>query len=673
MKKSSELKWWLIVVIVWVFPLRGQSEDFVHPGGLHTIEDLDRMKTMVAKGEHPWIEGWNELIKDPLAQNTFVSRAFSNLGRSRQKASIEAHAVYLNAIRWYVSGDDSYARCAINICNAWSSVVDQVPTKVEESGLDAIPIAEFAMAAEVLRISDLWKKKDFERFCRMMKTYWYPVCRDFLRYHNGANVDYYWTNWDACNIMALVSIGILCDDRQIYEEGINYYKNGLGNGNIRNAVPYLHRMSDGAVWGQWQESGRDQEHAQLGVGFMASVCQMVWNQGEDLYAYDHNRLLAGAEYVAAHNQMRPVPFAYYDNSQGLNNYWGSVNGLGNLGGRPVWEMIYNHYEVLKGLPAPNSKRMAELLRPEHGSKDHFGYGTLTFTLKPSAYPPLPVPEVPQQLKATPATGKVYLEWEPSAGYFASGYCIQRADEGTDDFVTVAEYKERTMTNYTDRSVEAGKTYTYRVAAVNKTGQSPFSESVTAVPFQPGSLTEEWNLAQIGGLDSTQAAYSPENGQTFVIKAKKGVWGGKADRVPFVNRTVKGNFTMVCRILDVAGAYQEIGINVRQTLDEASPSVSMTLGHLGGRFARMGWRKAEGEEMKFESGNSYTWIPAWFKLVRCGDVFYAYQSSDGDNWVYIHAEKIEMADDCQVGLIACFKTDDERNKVEFDHVTLSCNP
>ena len=96
--------------------------------------------------------------------------------------------------------------------------------------------------------------------------------------------------------------------------------------------------------------------------------------GDDLFAYDHNRLLAGAEYVARHNQMRGVPFTYYNNSQGLNNRWPSINGLGRLEDRPVWEMIYNHYEVLKGIPAPYSKRMAELLRPEHGSKDHSAMG-----------------------------------------------------------------------------------------------------------------------------------------------------------------------------------------------------------------------------------------------------------------------------------------------------------
>ena len=646
---------------------------FVHPGGLHTKEDLDRMKNMVATGQHPWIEGWNELLKDPLAQNTFISKAFSNLGNSRQKASREAHAAYLNTIRWYISGDESYARCAINICNAWSATVDRIPSGNEISGLGGIPIGEFAMTAEILRTCSLWKQEDFEQFKNMMLKYWYPVCRDFLLHHNGANVDYYWTNWDACNIMSLVAIGILCDNEEIYNEGINYYKNGLGNGNIKNAVPYLHKLADGSIIGQWQESGRDQEHAQLGVGFLASVCQMAWNQGDDLFSFDNNRLLAGAEYVAAHNMMKPVPFQYYNNSQGLNNHWGSINGLGKLAGRPIWEMIYNHYEVLKGIPTPNTKRMAELLRPEHGSIDHFGYGTLTFTLKPSNYPPLPVPATPRNLKAQSAVGKILLEWDPSAEYFANGYIIQRAEKGSNEYKDIAVYKERTTTNYTDVSVENNKSYSYRIAAVNKTGQSPYSEIVSASPAVSYALPGYWKSTQIGNVENMKTGYADVNGQTIIIKSMKGTIGNASDNLPFVYQDIKGNMSITCRILNFNGPINEVGIMVRSSLNEDSPAVTMTLGHWGSRFARMGWRNSQGDKMNFEPGNTYTWLPAWFKLVRCGNVFYAYESCDGVNWIYIHATKIEMPEKCYVGLTACFTQQKESNIAEFDHISLITNP
>ena len=36
----------------------------------------------------------------------------------------------------------------------------------------------------------------------------------------------------------------------------------------------------------------------LGVGLMGTFCEMAWNQGIDLYGYDDNRFLKGAQYVA---------------------------------------------------------------------------------------------------------------------------------------------------------------------------------------------------------------------------------------------------------------------------------------------------------------------------------------------------------------------------------------
>jgi hypothetical protein len=46
------------------------------------------------------------------------------------------------------------------------------------------------------------------------------------------------------------------------------------------------------------KAGRDQGHAQLGVGLMGTVCERAWNWGIDLYGYDDNRFLKRAQYVA---------------------------------------------------------------------------------------------------------------------------------------------------------------------------------------------------------------------------------------------------------------------------------------------------------------------------------------------------------------------------------------
>src|SRR4029077_16834966 len=130
--------------------------------------------------------------------------------------------------------------------------------------------------------------------------------------------------------------------------------------------------------GQWNESGRDQEHSQLGVGLLGYAAQTAWNQGGDLFGYSNSRLLAGAEYVAQYNSDNTVPYTTYNNCDDVQQSWISTNGRDRLDDRPVWELIYNHYAVLEGSSTPNSKVMAQLMRPEHGSIDHFGYGTLTF-------------------------------------------------------------------------------------------------------------------------------------------------------------------------------------------------------------------------------------------------------------------------------------------------------
>src|SRR5882724_6092150 len=60
--------------------------------------------------------------------------------------------------------------------------------------------------------------------------------------------------------------------------------------------------------GQWQESGRDQGHATLGVCLAGAFCEMAWNQGQDMYGYSDNRIMAGFEYIAKYNLGQDVPF-----------------------------------------------------------------------------------------------------------------------------------------------------------------------------------------------------------------------------------------------------------------------------------------------------------------------------------------------------------------------------
>ncbi len=363
---------------------------FVHPGLLHNEEDFKRMQSHLNR--EPWKSGWEKLTANPLASLAYQPRPVAVVIRGRDKLATapenysllfrDAAAAYACGLRWRISGDPRYAEKSIAILNAWSAKLKKISGSTDADLAAGIYGYEFANAAEIVRTSAAWRPEDFARFQKMMRTVFLPVNQDFLKRHNNTKINHYWANWDLCNLASMMAIGVLCDKREFYDEAVRYFKFGKGNGAIENAVYYLH---PGGL-GQWQESGRDQGHTVMGIGLVGAICEMAWKQGDDLYGYDNNRFLAGCEYVAKYNLGEEVPFKHYTNDMVTQSVISPV-ARGIV--RPVWELVYNHYVKLKGLPAPYTTKMAEKVRPEGGGGDYgpnsggfdqLGYGTLTATL-----------------------------------------------------------------------------------------------------------------------------------------------------------------------------------------------------------------------------------------------------------------------------------------------------
>ncbi len=349
------------------------------------------MRAKVAARAEPWLSGWAKLTANAHSQLTWkphpeaiVYRGFDHVHAENYSHLFnDIAAAYADALRWRISGDAAYADKAIDILNAWSSALTGIEGTSDRFLAVGIYGYEIANAAEILRDYPLWKRESFAQFQRMMLTVFYPMNHDFLLHHNGAKIDHYWANWDLCNMASLLAIGVLTDRQDIYREGIEYSKHGEGNGAIAKLVWKLYPEER---LGQWQESGRDQGHTLMGIGLMGAICEMAWHQGDDLYGYDDNRFLKGAEYVARYNLGRDVPYTPYSNSD-VSQGEISANGRGQV--RPSWEVVYNHYVHLKGLPASAVEQSAAMGRPEGGGGDYgpnsggfdqLGYGTLTATI-----------------------------------------------------------------------------------------------------------------------------------------------------------------------------------------------------------------------------------------------------------------------------------------------------
>ncbi|GAA2635150.1 alginate lyase family protein [Streptomyces vastus] len=361
---------------------------FTHPGMLHAYGELNRAKVRVNDGAQPWLSGWQRLTANGHSASTWQPNPQATIirGGDGQNYGIlynDIHAAYQNALRWQVGGTRDNAECAVRILNAWSSTLTTLTGNADRFLAAGIYGYQFANAAELMRG---YSGFDLERFKRMMLNVFYPLNNQFLNNHNDACITNYWANWDLCNMNSILAIGILCDDGAKYDQAVSYFKNGAGNGSIRNAVPFLHPDN----LGQWQESGRDQGHTMMGMGQMGAFCEMAWNQGEDLYGYDSNRFMKAAQYVAKYNLGENVPFTTYTWGTGQNCAQQSHTVISSASRgqvRPVWDLIHYHYARRRGLSVPYITRMAESVRPEGGGGDYgstsggydqLGFGTLMY-------------------------------------------------------------------------------------------------------------------------------------------------------------------------------------------------------------------------------------------------------------------------------------------------------
>ncbi|WP_405846770.1 alginate lyase family protein [Streptomyces sp. NBC_01518] len=366
---------------------------FTHPGMLHNAGDINRAKVRVAAGTDPWLSGWNRLTANSHSHSTWTNRATATIirGGTGQNYSLlynDIAAAYQNALRWKVGGTEANAVCAANILNAWSRTLTSIGGDADRFLAAGLYGWQFANACELMRD---YSGFDLAAAQELMANVFYPMNNSFLTNHNDACITNYWANWDLCNMASVLAIGILNDDSAKYDQAVTYFKSGAGNGSIAHAVPYLYTDADGYALGQWQESGRDQGHTVMGMGQMGAVCEMAWNQGDDLYSYDSRRFMKAAQYVAKYNSGGDVHFTTYTWGTGQSCAQSSQTVISSASRgqiRPVWAMLHFHYNRRIGLDDKYISAMYyDLVAPEGGGGDYgsdsggydqLGFGTLMY-------------------------------------------------------------------------------------------------------------------------------------------------------------------------------------------------------------------------------------------------------------------------------------------------------
>lgn len=519
------------------------QQGFVHPGALVTQADIDRAKKLIFEDKNSYmVRAWQILCDNQYSQSgvatwptTYVQRGLS--GDNYMNAARGAAMAYQNALRWKIGGDRAHADAAVRILMQWCDVTEAVTGNTNISLAAGLYGYGFANAAELMRDYEGWNREDFERFKQWMVRVWYNPSIDFLRRRHdtwmnfrhpqcGERPGHYWSNWGLCNVLCVMSIGILCDDVHMYNQGVSFYKydhqgtfvedrtatpmiyNDGCNEFIGNLVPITMPDERGpfGYLGQMQESGRDQGHTVMALCCALDVCQIGFNQGDDLYAYMNDRIAAGCEYVCALNyagisgsDLPWYPYEYADcaGTRGASWQMFGPNEGGKGERRPNWDRIRGYYEGLRGVKLQYADKAAEQLCPDGGGGnynansggfDHLGFSSLTnfrpLIDKSNAITPLGgdiIYKGETFKNQTNLGGLKYKYWRgPSNAIPADGSditLVPQLPEGTTD---TGNWQWETGETTRQITVKADHSYIYRVAYTAENGAQSTAAFAIAV-------------------------------------------------------------------------------------------------------------------------------------------------------------------------------------------------
>lgn len=186
-------------------------------------------------------------------------------------------------------------------------------------------------------------------------------------------------------------------------------------------------------------------------------------------------------------------------------------------------------------------------------------------------------------------------------------------------------------------------------------------TVTSQPLPASWLDQD--VGVVGVLGS--AGYT--NGTFTAAGAGNGTMITTSDSIHFVYQPWTGDGTLIARVASVQGSSAaQIGIMVRESLNPGAnhvflfdyvPSILMTE------------RTSTGSSSTYSSVGSAT-PPNWLKLVRSGNMFTMYGSTNGVNWTQLGtSQTVTMASSVYVGLAVSNRNTSSLATATFDNVSI----
>jgi regulation of enolase protein 1 (concanavalin A-like superfamily) len=194
--------------------------------------------------------------------------------------------------------------------------------------------------------------------------------------------------------------------------------------------------------------------------------------------------------------------------------------------------------------------------------------------------------------------------------------------------------------------------------------NPAIFSVTSQTLPGGWLDQD-----IGSLNLPGSANFSSG--TFTIKSSgQWIWD-VADGMHFAYQPFTGDGTIVARVVSAQGStYPQAGVMIREALISGSTHAFVAYEPYPSPSIYFYDRPTTGS-ITSSQGTTVNALPYWVKLVRSGNTFTGYISTDGVNWVQVGStQTVIMAQNVYIGLALSANNNSVLATATFDNVSIS---
>jgi regulation of enolase protein 1 (concanavalin A-like superfamily) len=192
-------------------------------------------------------------------------------------------------------------------------------------------------------------------------------------------------------------------------------------------------------------------------------------------------------------------------------------------------------------------------------------------------------------------------------------------------------------------------------------QSATSESTSS----PSTAT--WSNSDVGS-PITAGSSTISSGTYTVSGAGWDIWDNR-DEFQYLYQRVTGDVEIIARLEGITGAdewWSKAGVMLRESLAAGSRHALMA------GTGRSGWafqRRLLTDGTSYHTSGPITNPPGWVRLVREGNLFTAYYSTNGSSWTIVGTDTIAMGSTIYAGLAVSASNTLERANGTFTNVTV----